>query len=54
MMMETVLNKAGRNTETGGAEAAAKLLADYGWADRTWATRSSQIHKWLRFCDKDE
>lgn len=53
-MMMTVLGKTGRNTETGGGEAAAQMLAGYGWADKTWSTRSSQVQKWLRFCDEDD
>lgn len=48
-----VLAQAGFTTNTGGAEAAAMLLAEFGWAQSTWSTRASQVAKWLRFCDED-
>lgn len=50
----TVLSRAGPGLATGGAEEAARLLRDYGWADCTWSNRTSQISKWLRFCDEDD
>lgn len=53
-MKATVLAKAGVNTTTGGAEAAADLLAGHGWSDGTWTNRLSQIRRWLAFCDEDE
>ena len=38
----------------GGAQAAADLLVDFGWTDRTWGNRISQIKKWFTFCEEDE
>lgn len=38
---------------TKGAERAASMLADYGWADRTWENRVSQLRKWVTFCDDE-
>lgn len=50
---QAVLNLAGYSTNTGGAEEAARLLAEFGWAESTWSTRASQIATWMRFCDED-
>lgn len=41
----------GRVTDC-GAEAAS-LLADYGWSSGTWGNRTSQLRKWLKFCDEE-
>lgn len=49
----TVLVRAGDWRATGGAEEAARLLADHGWSEATWSNRTSQIVKWLTFCDED-
>lgn len=49
----TVLSKTGTGTATGGAEAAAELLAYYGWSDGTWRNRLSQLRRWMVFCDED-
>lgn len=48
-----MLDKAGHATNTGGAEEAARLLSELGWAQSTWSTRASQVSRWLRFCDED-
>lgn len=49
-----VLSRAGAASPTGGAAEAARLLSDYGWSDSTWRNRTSQVLKWLVFCDEDE
>ena len=38
---------------TGNAEVAAELLVAHGGKSQTWANRSSQIKKWMVFCDED-
>lgn len=48
-----VLARAGFETATGGAEAAADILAEFGWAERTWTNRLAQVRKWLSFCEED-
>ena len=50
----TVLSRTGNRTATGGGEEAARILSDFGWASTTWNNRSSQLAKWLRFCDEDD
>lgn len=49
-----MLSRAGFDTPTGGASEVARLLANHGWAASTWRNRSSQIKKWLIFCDEDD
>lgn len=29
------------------------MLAEFGWAESTWANRLAQVRKWLTFCDED-
>lgn len=48
-----MLGRTGFTTNTGGGEEAAWLLSELGWSDKTWDTRTSQVAKWLRFCDED-
>lgn len=48
-----VLELAGSSTTTGGSQAAADLLAWYGWIEGTWAIRLSQIRRWRAFFDED-
>lgn len=50
----TVLHRAGAGQVTGGAEEAARLLQDYGWSSGTWTNRSSQLSRWLAFCDEED
>lgn len=50
----TVLDRAGEKRSTKGVEQAARLLRDYGWSERTWSNRASQLSKGLSFCDEDE
>lgn len=38
---------------TRGGEEAARLLSELGWAESTWTSRTSQLPRWLRFCDED-
>ena len=49
-----MLARAGYETPTGGSAEVARLISSYGWADTTWRNRSSQLRKWLRFCDEDD
>lgn len=46
-----VLAKAG--WREGGAVEAANLIVDFGWKSGTWKNRTSQIRKWLMFCDEE-
>lgn len=48
-----MLSRAGFDSPTGGAQEAARLLSDHGWAASTWRNRSSQLKRWLAFCDED-
>lgn len=48
-----VLSRTGMDGRTGAAETAADLLVGYGWKAGTWANKSSQVNKWLLFCDED-
>lgn len=50
----TVLARAGAGAATGGAEAAADLVAGSGWSEGTWKNRLSQVRRWLAFCDEDD
>lgn len=48
-----MLARTGIGSATGGGEAAASLLSAHIRSDSTWRNRSSQIRKWLTFCDED-
>lgn len=48
-----VFSQAGFASKTGGEEEAAWLLSELRWAESTWTKRTSQIAKWIRFCDED-
>ena len=39
---------------TGATKAAADLLVSHGWSSHTLASRSSQVKKWLVFCDEED
>lgn len=49
----TLIADAGYGHATGGAEEAARLLADRGWSETAWSNRTPQIIKCLTFCDED-
>lgn len=51
--MSKALEGRGGTVDPGGAEAAADMLAEYGWSERTWKNRSSQLRKWIAFCDDE-
>ena len=48
------LARASRDSPTGGSAEAARLLPDYGRSASTWRNRTSQLRKWLAFCDEDD
>ena len=52
-IVASVLSRAGTDIATGGAEATATLLAEFGWKERTWGNQSSQIRKRLSCCDEE-
>lgn len=37
----------------GSGEEAARLLSEFGWTAGTWKNRTSQLRKWLAFCDEE-
>ena len=51
---QAFLSRAWCDTPTGIPAEAARLIAKYGWAATIWRNRTSQIRKWLTFCDEDD
>ena len=50
----TELSHAGHDTPTELVAEVAWLIVNNGWLGITSRSRSSQLRKWLRFCDKDD
>lgn len=49
----SVPGRKGHMSNTGRREQAARLLSDLGFSESTLNTRTSQVAKWLRFCDEE-